>query len=134
MIEWFYPNQQEGAAHVHLQPGNQPTGRRVPPLPKAPAGFGRGPRRRLILKMMQIGDCSGVQVNIITEQSSLSRPAVSRHLNTLKDAGLIKLRREGTKSYYYFDTDPEPLTALLCPLAHTRAIMGRRPERREQPL
>ena len=97
---------------------NQPA--RVPPLPKAPAGFGADP--------------GGIRVNIITEQSSLSRPAVSRHLNILKDAGLIKLRREGTKNYYYFDTDPEPLTALLCLLAHTRAIMGRRPERREQPL
>lgn len=133
MIEWFYPNQQEGAAHVHLQPGNQPTGTSSAAAESA-CWLWHGPRRRLILKMMQIEDCSGVQVNIITEQSSLSRPAVSRHLNILKDAGLIKLRREGTKSYYYFDTDPEPLTALLCLLAHTRAIMGRRPERREQPL
>ncbi len=133
MIEWFYPNQQEGAAHVHLQPGNQPTGTSSAAAESA-CWLWRGPRRRLILKMMQIADCGGIRVNIITEQSSLSRPAVSRHLNILKDAGLIKLRREGTKNYYYFDTDPEPLTALLCLLAHTRAIMGRRPERREQPL
>lgn len=37
--------------------------------------LGADPCQRLILKMMQIEDRSGVRSNIITEQSSLSRPA-----------------------------------------------------------
>ena len=37
----------------------------------------------------------------ITEQTSLSRPAVSHHLKILKNAGLISIRRDGTRNYYY---------------------------------
>lgn len=55
--------------------------------------------------MMQMDECNGVRVGAITEMTNLSRPAVSHHLSILKDAGLVKLRREGTKNYYYFDAD-----------------------------
>lgn len=41
----------------------------------------------------------------IARKTNLSRPAVSHHLGILKDAGLIDVRREGTKNYYYFDSD-----------------------------
>ncbi|MCI7263547.1 MAG: ArsR family transcriptional regulator [Clostridiaceae bacterium] len=43
----------------------------------------------------------GLNVREITEQTSLSRPAVSHHLKILKNAGLISMRREGTCNYYY---------------------------------
>lgn len=43
----------------------------------------------------------GLNVREITEQTSLSRPAVSHHLKILKDAGLISIRRDGTRNYYY---------------------------------
>ena len=60
-------------------------------------------RQHMILEMMQMNKCSGVRVNEITEKTHLSRPAVSHHLQILKDAGILKMRREGTKNYYYFD-------------------------------
>jgi DNA-binding transcriptional ArsR family regulator len=40
----------------------------------------------------------------------VSRPAVSQHLKTLKDAGLVKDRTEGTRRVYYID--PEGLGEL----------------------
>lgn len=43
----------------------------------------------------------GMNVKEITEQTSLSRPAISHHLKILKDAGLVSVRREGTSNYYY---------------------------------
>ncbi len=43
----------------------------------------------------------GMNVKEITEQTRLSRPAVSHHLKILKDAGLIDVRQEGTANYYY---------------------------------
>lgn len=43
----------------------------------------------------------GLNVNEITEQTNLSRPAISHHLKILKDAGLVDIRREGTANYYY---------------------------------
>lgn len=52
-------------------------------------------RQHLILEMMQIPDCSGARVNAITERTNLSRPAVSHHIGILKEAGLVKMRREG---------------------------------------
>lgn len=70
-------------------------------------------RQYLILEMMQMGECGGVCVGRITAQTHLSRPAVSHHLQILKDAGLIKVRREGTKNYYYFDADTKAMEQLL---------------------
>lgn len=43
----------------------------------------------------------GMNVKEITEQTSLSRPAISHHLKILKEAGLVNVRREGTANYYY---------------------------------
>lgn len=57
-------------------------------------------RQHMILEMMKMGDCNGVRVNEITEKTHLSRPAVSHHLQILKDAGILKMRREATKNYY----------------------------------
>ena len=54
-------------------------------------------RQHMILEMMKMGNCSGVRVNEITEKTHLSRPTVSHHLQILKDAGVLKVRREGTK-------------------------------------
>ena len=43
----------------------------------------------------------GLNVNQITEKTSLSRPAISHHLKILKEAGLVSVRQEGTSNYYY---------------------------------
>ena len=43
----------------------------------------------------------GLNVNQITERTSLSRPAISHHLKILKQAGLVGVRQEGTANYYY---------------------------------
>lgn len=42
-----------------------------------------------------------LNVNEITNRTSLSRPAISHHLKILKDAGLVGVRQEGTANYYY---------------------------------
>lgn len=80
-------------------------------------------RQHLILEMMQMGECDGVRVGAITERTNLSRPAVSHHLGILKDAGLVKVRREGTKNYYYFDADTEAMTKLLRMLTDAKALI-----------
>ena len=75
------------------------------------------------------GNCSGMRVNDIAEKTSLSRPAVSHHLQILKDAGIAKMRREGTKNYYYFDADLEAFDLLIGMLTHAKAIMQSLPDR-----
>lgn len=86
-------------------------------------------RQHLILEMMQMGECGGVRVGAITEKTNLSRPAVSHHLRILKEAGLVKMRREGTKNYYYFDADAEAMNRLLQMLTHAKTIMENLPDR-----
>lgn len=86
-------------------------------------------RQHLILEMMQMGNCSGVRVGEITEKTHLSRPAVSHHLQILKDAGIVKMRREGTRNYYYFDADTEAMDAVITMALHAKAIMEKLPDR-----
>ena len=86
-------------------------------------------RQQLIVEMIGIGKCSGVRVGEITERTHLSRPAVSHHIQILKEAGILKMRREGTKNYYYFDANFEAMNRLIQMLEHARSIMERLPDR-----
>ena len=86
-------------------------------------------RQHLMLEMMRMEDCGGVRVGTITEKTNLSRPAVSHHIQILKDAGILKMRREGTKNYYYFDADMDSLNRLLQMLEHAKRIMEKLPDR-----
>lgn len=86
-------------------------------------------RQHLILVMMQSGDCSGLRVNDIAARTSLSRPAVSHHLQVLKNAGIIKMRKEGTKNYYYFDENTRAIDTLIEMLEHAKSIMCSLPDR-----
>lgn len=86
-------------------------------------------RQHLILEMMQMGDCGGVRVVEVTEKTHLSRPAVSHHLQILKDAGIMKMRREGTRNYYYFDADAKAMNNLIDMLQQAKSIMEMLPDR-----
>lgn len=86
-------------------------------------------RQHLILEMMKIEGYGGVRVGTITEKTNLSRPAVSHHIQILKEAGILKMRREGTKHYYYFDADAEAINRLIHMLEHAKCFMEQLPER-----
>src|SRR4051812_37477391 len=55
------------------------------------------PNRRAILQLLGRGDRS---VQQLADALPISRPAVSRHLRLLKDAGLVTDRVEGTRRLY----------------------------------
>ena len=86
-------------------------------------------RQHMILEMMKMGNCRGVRVNEITERTHLSRPAVSHHLQILKDAGILKMRRESTKNYYYFDPDMKSFELLIGVLQKAISITSELPDR-----
>lgn len=86
-------------------------------------------RQHLILEMMKMGNCSGVRVGEITEKTNLSRPAVSHHLQIMKNAGLIKVRKEGTMNFYYFDPDVEAWEQLTATLQLAMKIAKSLPDR-----
>jgi DNA-binding transcriptional ArsR family regulator len=56
-----------------------------------------GPRRRQILTLVRDGELSAGE---IAAHFDVTRPAVSQHLNILKEAGLVSERRNGTKRLY----------------------------------
>lgn len=56
------------------------------------------PRRREILKLVR---SSELPAGAIAEQfGDVTRPAISQHLRTLREAGLVEERRDGTRRLY----------------------------------
>ena len=60
------------------------------------------PTRRAILDRLQTGPAP---VNSVAEGFSQSRPAISKHLRILKDAGLVSEQRQGRERVYQLHPD-----------------------------
>ena len=73
------------------------------------------PHRLRILQVLEQGEAA---VGEITERLNANQSNVSRHLQSLYDAGLVGRRREGS-SVFYFISDPTVLK--LCHLVCARA-------------
>ena len=71
------------------------------------------PTRCKILELLQEDSHS---VNDLAQHFSMSRPAVSKHLSTLREAELVTSRRQGRQQIY--EMDPAPL-------AQAREWLGR---------
>jgi DNA-binding transcriptional ArsR family regulator len=60
------------------------------------------PTRRAIFEQLRRGPRA---VGEIADELPVSRPAVSQHLRVLKEAGLVRERRDGTRRLYRLDPD-----------------------------
>jgi DNA-binding transcriptional ArsR family regulator len=60
------------------------------------------PTRRAVFEGLRRGPRP---VGEIARELPVSRPAVSQHLRVLKDAGLVRERRAGTRRYYSVNGD-----------------------------
>ena len=58
------------------------------------------PTRRTVFERLRGGPRPVVE---IARGLPVSRPAVSQHLRVLKEAGLVRERREGTRNFYSVD-------------------------------
>jgi DNA-binding transcriptional ArsR family regulator len=65
-------------------------------------------RRALFERLSREGELT---VHALTAPSGVSQPAVSKHLSSLKLAGLVRDRRDGRETYYR--AMPEGLTPLF---------------------
>ncbi len=65
------------------------------------------PTRREILRLVQDSELPAGQ---IASRFDVTRPAISQHLRVLADAGLVTVRRDGTRLLYR--ARPEGLAAL----------------------
>jgi len=60
------------------------------------------PTRRLILaRLRQEGELSA---GVLAEQFDMTKPTMSHHFAVLKEAGLVKSRREGQQIFYSLNT------------------------------
>lgn len=72
----------------------------VDPAPGDPFGALGDPNRREILRLLSEGD---KRVGEIADAMPISRPAVSRHLRLLKEAGMVAERAEGTHRIHHLE-------------------------------
>lgn len=75
------------------------------------------PSRRAIFESLTRGEAA---VKDLTARFHISQPAVSQHLATLKEAGLVVGRRAGRCVYYR--VEPKGLQPLVDWIAHYRAF------------
>lgn len=67
------------------------------------------PTRRAIFERLSKG--GEMTVHALTDPSGVSQPAISKHLNALKQVGLVQGRREGRETYYI--AEPKALAPLM---------------------
>lgn len=87
------------------------------------------PTRRRVLELLSEGDLTAGQ---IAASFTVSRPAVSRHLRVLREAGLVRSRREAQRRVYALD--PAPLSEVDAWLAAYRPFWSGRLDLLEQHL
>ena len=87
------------------------------------------PSRRAIFESLLLGE---VAVKDLTARFDISQPAVSQHLATLKEAGLVSGRREGRLVYY--KVEPDGMKPLIDWIAHYRLFWAEHVHRLEQLL
>ena len=82
------------------------------------------PSRRAIFEELTRGEAA---VKDLTARFDISQPAVSQHLGTLRDAGLVSGRREGRCVFYR--VEPRGMKPLIDWIAHYRAFWVEHGER-----
>jgi DNA-binding transcriptional ArsR family regulator len=87
------------------------------------------PSRRAIFKSLMRGEAA---VKDLTARFDISQPAVSQHLASLQDAGLVNGRRDGRSVYYR--VEPRGMKPLIDWIAHYRAFWTTHVDRLEKLL
>ncbi len=87
------------------------------------------PSRRAIFERLTRGEAA---VKELTARFDISQPAVSQHLAALRDAGLVRARREGRLVYY--EVEPRGLGPLVDWISRYQAFWNERLQRLERLL
>lgn len=85
-------------------------------------------RQQMLFAMFTL-PCEGSRVVDIAEQIYLSRPAVSHHMQILKEAGIVRSRKEGKNIYYYLAPDSTEIEDLLHLVTDVKELMRWAPDR-----
>ena len=91
-------------------------------------------RQEILLTLIEAGGTGGIRVGDIQKRSHVSRSAVSHHLKVLLDTGIICMRREGTKNYYYSDFHESTVQPVILFWQQVEPMLKRCMEERERRL
>lgn len=61
------------------------------------------PHRRAVLDVLRVRECS---VTELVDAVGLTQPSTSKHLRVLRDAGLVRVRKDAQRRVYAIDTGP----------------------------
>ena len=86
-------------------------------------------RRAIFERLIREGELT---VRVLTDHSGVSQPAVSKHLGVLKQAGLVRDRRDGRQTHYR--ADPRGLAPLVDWMSHYGSFWRDRFDRLEDLL
>jgi len=79
------------------------------------------PIRREVIDLLAAGELAAGD---LADRFPVSRPAISRHLRVLREAGLVRVRTEGRHRFYALD--PGPLQELDTWLERYRELWAQR--------
>lgn len=79
--------------------------------------------RQHLIALMIMEKCSGARVVDIAKKTNLSRPAVSHHMQILKDAGFVYAHKEGTMVYYSLDFNTDAIDKLKVLVEHIDGLL-----------
>ena len=79
--------------------------------------------RQHLIALMIMEKCSGARVVDIAKKTNLSRPAVSHHMQLLKDAGFVYAYKEGTMVYYSLDFNTDAVRKLKALIEHIDILL-----------
>ena len=94
---------------------------------RAIIALGDETRQSIIMTLLQ-SEKVGLRVGEITKKTHLSRPAVSHHLQILKAAKIVAVRRKGTMNFYYMSADKTEWNKLKNLIEHIDEIIQRASE------
>ena len=89
--------------------------------------------RQELLCALLAGPCQGSRGVELAEKIHLSRPAVSHHLQILKEAGIVRAWREGTYIYYYLNPQDGEIQRVLRLFQSIQQVMASAPDREGEP-
>lgn len=87
------------------------------------------PTRRRIIELLGAGEQGA---GALAAKFTMSPPAVSQHLKTLRDSGLVRVRVEGQRRIY--SLDPDGFTEMEAWFARVRGFWGGRLDALEREL
>ena len=79
--------------------------------------------RQHLISLMMMEKCTGARVVDIAKKTNLSRPAVSHHMQILKDAGFVYAHKEGTMIYYSLDFNTDAIDKLKALVEHIDVLL-----------